>query len=376
MMQRFKPFGGAQDNRLALSVLFVWVAAFCFCADASGAVRREINIPDIAGYKTLKCDFHMHTVFSDGEVWPTTRVEEAWREGLDVIAITDHIEYQPHKQDIPTKHNRPYEIAAVRAKEVGLLLVRGCEITRKIPPGHFNVIFTEDNNAFDLKDLMKVMKTAKEKDAFVFWNHPRWKIPDPNVSPWTDIHTELFKNGLFGGIEVVNRDVYYPEAHQWCLEKCLTMLGNSDMHPPAESLQGGNSNHRSMTLVFAKDRTLEAVKDALKNGRTAVWSRNILIGKREYLEPIFYASVKMSEARYGEKDSVRVTVKNSSDIEFTLKGIGQTAPSDVNLPANGSIILKTKKQEGSGKIILYYTATNLLTEPGQALPVKLVVDAP
>ena len=366
-MRRFK---------LALSVLFVWVLAFCFCADASEAVRREINIPDIAGYKTLKCDFHMHTVFSDGEVWPTTRVDEAWREGLDVIAITDHIEYQPHKQDIPTKHNRPYEIASVRAKELGMLLARGCEITRQIPPGHFNAILTEDNNALDLKDLTEVMKTAKEKGAFVFWNHPRWKIPDPNVSPWTDIHTELLKKGLFGGIEVVNRDVYYPEAHQWCLEKGLTMLGNSDMHPPFETLKDDNSNHRSMTLVFAKDKTLEAVKDALQNGRTVVWTKNTLIGKREYLEPLFYASVKVGEVRYGGKDSVLVIVKNSSDVEFTLKPAAKTEPAEIILPPNSSTLLETKKQKDSGKIILHYTATNLLIEPGKTLPVELLADAP
>jgi hypothetical protein len=43
--------------------------------------RRIINIPNISGYQTLKCDLHMHTVFSDGTVWPTVRIEEAWNEG-------------------------------------------------------------------------------------------------------------------------------------------------------------------------------------------------------------------------------------------------------------------------------------------------------
>ena len=42
-------------------------------------VRREIRFPDLPGCGTLKCDFHMHTVFSDGEVWPPVRVAEAWR---------------------------------------------------------------------------------------------------------------------------------------------------------------------------------------------------------------------------------------------------------------------------------------------------------
>lgn len=39
-------------------------------------------------------------VFSDGNVWPTVPVQEAWRDGLDVIALSEHAEYQPHSQDV------------------------------------------------------------------------------------------------------------------------------------------------------------------------------------------------------------------------------------------------------------------------------------
>ena len=41
----------------------------------------------------------MHSVFSDGLVWPTVRVDEAYRDGLDAISLTEHIEYRPHKQE-------------------------------------------------------------------------------------------------------------------------------------------------------------------------------------------------------------------------------------------------------------------------------------
>ena len=92
-------------HKIVLSILFV---NLLFAPFTLGQSRREIHFPDILGYKTLKCDLHMHTVFSDGLVWPTARVDEAWREGLDAISITDHIEYQPHKKDIPTNHNRSY----------------------------------------------------------------------------------------------------------------------------------------------------------------------------------------------------------------------------------------------------------------------------
>ncbi len=80
-------------------LLTLLLAGYCSAA----ATRREVKIPDISGYRTLKCDLHTHTVFSDGQVWPTVRVEEAWREGLDAIAITDHIEHKPHKQDVTSR---------------------------------------------------------------------------------------------------------------------------------------------------------------------------------------------------------------------------------------------------------------------------------
>ena len=33
-------------------------------------LSRKIEFPDIKGYQTLVCDLHMHSVFSDGSVWP------------------------------------------------------------------------------------------------------------------------------------------------------------------------------------------------------------------------------------------------------------------------------------------------------------------
>lgn len=66
--------------------------------------RREIRIPNVLGYHVMKCDFHIHTVFSDGSVWPTVRVEEAWSEGLDAISITEHLEYSPKSESVVWKY--------------------------------------------------------------------------------------------------------------------------------------------------------------------------------------------------------------------------------------------------------------------------------
>jgi len=146
------------------TVLFTVLIQLLFVTLASGQAqsRREIRFPDILGYKTLNCDFHMHTVFSDGSVWPTVRVDEAWREGFDAIAITDHIEYQPHKKDVPANHGRSYDIAAGRAKEAGILMPEGTEITRSTPPGHFNALFVNDINLIDTKEFLDAVEAANK----------------------------------------------------------------------------------------------------------------------------------------------------------------------------------------------------------------------
>ena len=187
---------------------------------ALSPVREELHIPDILGFQTLKCDFHMHTVFSDGLVWPTVRIDEAWREGLDAIAITDHIEYQPHEKDVPTEYNRSYEIAEPYARGRNILLIKAAEITRDTPPGHFNAIFLNDNTLLVKNDFLDAVKEAFDQDGFVFWNHPGWKGLE--LGSWRDVHTKLYENHWMKGIEVCNGETYYPEAHAWAVEKHLT----------------------------------------------------------------------------------------------------------------------------------------------------------
>jgi hypothetical protein len=358
-------------QRIILSILLVnlLLAAFTF-----GQSRREINFPDILSYKTLKCDFHMHTVFSDGLVWPTVRVDEAWREGLDAISITDHIEYQPHKKDIPTNHNRPYEIALSQAREKNILLIKAAEITRDTPPGHFNVLFLEDVNPLDTNDLLDVMKAAAKQNAFVFWNHPGWK---PEHKGWFDIHTTLYENKWLQGIEVVNGDSYYPEAHQWCLDKNLTMMSDSDIHQPSTLLETSPENHRSMTLVFARQKSIDAVKEALIEGRTTAWFKNQLIGRKKYLDAIFKEAVEIGKPYNKYKDTIWVEIKNSSDIDIDLERAGTLGPDKVTLQANTTTILKTATgataEDAPEQIELSYVADNFLIAPDKGLPVTLTI---
>lgn len=94
------------------------------------------------------------------------------------------------------------------------------------------------------------------------------------------------------GIEVANGDFYYPEALQWCLDKKLTMLGTSDIHQPIQTdIDFDKGEHRTMTLVFAKERTAEGIREALENRRTAVFFKNQIIGEEQWLRELFGKAV-------------------------------------------------------------------------------------
>lgn len=306
------------------------IFALLWCLLLSGMLiaqkRQEIKFPDIQGYKTLKCDFHIHTVFSDGNVWPTIRVEEAWREGLDAIAITEHIEYLPHKKDIIADHNRGYKIAASASKDADILVIHGSEITRSMPPGHSNALFLRNSNPLDTAKYIDAFKAAKEQNAFIFWNHPAWSRQQPDTTLWFKEHTELYDAGLMQGIEVVNEYEYSPAAHKWAMEKKLTMLGNSDIHNPIQmDYDFAAGEHRPMTLVFAKERSVEGIREALLNRRTVVYHNNILIGDALYLKEIFEKAIRVEKVERNKK-TISVTIYNNSSVPFELKKIKGNDP--------------------------------------------------
>jgi len=344
--------------------------------------RTTVNIPDIPGYRTLKCDFHIHTVFSDGLVWPTVRSEEAWRQGLDAIAITDHIEYRPHKRDITNDFNRSYQLAKGTGDDLQVLVIHGSEITRDMPPGHINAIFLTNSTPLDTKEWSDAVGAASDQGAFIFWNHPGWK---PQLSEgkikWYPEHTAMVENGKLHGIEVVNERDYYPEAHQWAIERKLTMLSNSDIHQPINHdyhIHAGD--HRPMTLVFAKERTTTGVREALFARRTAVYSGNHLYGDEQFLRPIFEKSVSLDRDTVilrGRK-AVLIQVSNASDVDYELELVKKraafNAPEKLILAARKTVLLQLSalaNAKDTTESSLDYRVMNLLVAPEQPLAVSL-----
>lgn len=326
------------------------------------SARKTIHVPNILGYQTLKCDFHMHTVFSDGSVWPTVRVDEAWNHGLDVIAITDHIERNPGKTDVSGDDNSSYNIAAPRAKERNIILIKAGEITRSMPPGHFNALFLEDTNELDKQDWHEAFDAAKKQGAYIIWNHPGWKAQQPDTTLWWPEHTELYNKGMIHAIEVFNEKEWYPLALDWCIEKDIAITAASDIHGVTSEMYDLEKYHRPMTLVLAKERSEEAVREALFANRTIAWFGHNLAGKEEYLKAFFEASVSTEFHTKVKKGKVYI-VRNTSDVPFQIATV--RGP-QFTVPANGETMVTLPNSSKNE-----FEIKNLYTKGNENLKVSL-----
>lgn len=349
----------------ALGLLLVGTAA------AVGQVKPDSPFPDLPGHRTLVCDLHTHTVFSDGQVWPTVRVEEASREGLDVLAITDHIEHKPHRQDVSTDINRPHALAEPLARQRNVVLIRGAEITRATPPGHFNAIFLDDANALDIPDFYEVFAEAARQKAFIFWNHPGWQGAEKGR--WGQEQTRLLELGQLHGIEICNGDHYYVDAHREAIDRNLVFIGNSDIHPPASDAPRTPEKHRTTTLVFAREKSAEAVREALFAGRTVVWQASRLIGREEYLKPLFDACIEIRPVHHRNAESVWVEIHNRSELNIELERTGRGRPAKITLPARKTSLITFSAPAEDHPAPATYRAMNFLVEVDTPLEVQLAI---
>jgi len=350
--------------------LTIIILAVVFLTATGFGQKKTINLPDIPGYVTLKCDFHMHSVFSDGSIWPTMRIDEALRDGLDAISITDHLEYTPKKNYIPVDHNAAWKLGEVYAKERNIILVHGTEITRKMPPGHFNALFIKDASLIAVDSVWDAFEAAIKQGAFLQWNHPGWKSQQPDGIPrMYDIHRRLIKNGWLHGIEVYNDINYYPLAFTFCKENNIAIIANSDVHAIiSESYPAAEYTNRPMTLVFAKERTHDSLKEAMFARRTMAYFRNNLAGREELAKPFFYQAISVGKPYYENDKSIFFEVTNKSDIPFYLVNGSAGAPASITLAANAVTRVIVSKKTA---LPLSYDVKNIMIGENEVLRIEL-----
>ena len=309
-------------------------------------VRKEIILPQVRGLNIYKADLHTHTIFSDAHVTPEYRVQEAWRDGLDVIAITEHIEYRGYEQTmidflsgylpagtkavntnlldkgpeqggIQVDMNLPTRLAQKAAERYGIVVVPGVEISRtpeKI--GHYNAIFTKDNNAIYHPDCYESFRRAKAQGALVVHNHPGWRRTSMEIGPFEQ---KAYNEGLIDGIEAFNSPDLYPLAIERAKKYGFFLIGATDAHISTHRDYLAHTPVRNMTMIFAKDKSLESLREALLDKRAIAYGFGTLSGEESLLKDLFKASVQTRLERTDAAGVRTVAITNTTSLSYTLR---------------------------------------------------------
>lgn len=314
--------------------------------------RTEIILPQVKGYNIYKGDFHVHTIYSDGEVTPRERMREAWYDGLDVIAITDHLEIrtyekfmlkalQPYSKDgkpfvyanagagnkkdkkapMLCNLNAGYEEALnyIEKEEIPILAIRGTEIWRRPNiVGEYNALFLKDINAICHEDLFESFRRVKEQGGIIIHNHPGWRRPSMDKS---EEQVRIYGEGWVDGIEVANGTTLYPKMVDRCVDEKLFISASTDVHRPSSQVWSRDCGiFRTMTFILAKECTEKAIKEALLKRRTIGYSANNLIGEEVWLKEFINEAVDCKVIAVNEKKGHRgFQLTNTCSIPFILR---------------------------------------------------------
>ena len=332
-------------------------------AEKQETSRTEIFLPQVNGYNIYKADLHTHTLYSDGSVMPTFRVLEAWQQGLDVIAITDHIESRRTEEtmvkylkkyisdEYPEARNTfialeptpkgsimvdlNFGIKATQkaAEKYGLVVIPGAEISRcGATIGHFNALFITDCNPIYDPDPLTSIRNAKAQNALVMHNHPGYRRTNIDYS---EVEKVAYAEGLIDGVEVMNGSAFYPGVIDRVQDKGLFIAAGTDVH-------GANKYdafERAMTLIFAKDKSLESLREALEARRTLAYGFNTLSGDEQLLKDFFAAAVKVQVIRRG-KSGVELMLTNTTPFTYIIREAGVNQK---RLAPSTSILMTAKK---------------------------------
>ena len=293
------------------------------------------------------------------------------------MAVTEHLEYRPYEQKminflddllpegtkatntniigtaktdaagIKSDLNYPVRLAEAAARGYGLTIIPGIEITRTPETiGHYNALFTTDNNTIHDTDPLQAFRNARAQGALVMHNHPGWRRQNLDLS---ELEKKAYEAKLIDGIEVMNSTEFYPRAITRALKEGFFMASNTDIHgSTVEDYQiPSGGKFRDMTFILAKDKSLPSLKEALKARRTLAYSFGTIAGEESLLKDFFKASVKAKVVFTNPSNGSRtVSLTNTTSLEYTIR-IGSGNP--INLDPFSTINTTVAKD---GKLVV------------------------
>jgi len=276
--------------------------------DIRAGARRPVTTghifalaPDLAGRRPLRCDFHIHTYYSDGRQSPTEMAIRGRELGLDVIAITDHNRHAPSQEAIIGAERLGLNLSCLLGEEVSFdnwhaLSVGARTGIRELyeTPGARSEVaqigveldkveLAGGLTSAEYAPLKWAIETIHRHGGRAYLAHPYW-VHSQRYHLDLRLYDQLVADGEFDGVELLG-EVHYENnllsiAHYQDLAAkghVIPLIGCSDTHG-AEHYYGCY-----WTIVLAKNATGTEVLDAVQEGYSAACSTVGPTGKHEGL---------------------------------------------------------------------------------------------
>ena len=211
--------------------------------------------PEMVNLRPLRCDFHIHTSYSDGTRTPAEMIVRGRELGLDALAITDHNYYQASLEAIDF----------VKKSGLGITCFPGEEVTSPtwhvLSIGASSPIGYKDDQA-GYTGMQKTLGMIHQHGGKAFLAHPYWTSGRRFNQP-TEEYEHLLSEGGIDGVELLGEVLWednlrslvrYSELDS---KAKLPILGNSDTHSPDHTFGS------YWTLVFARSNSQEDIMAAI-----------------------------------------------------------------------------------------------------------------
>ncbi len=241
---------------------------------------------DLYERRPYKGDTHVHTVGSDGRESPGAVAATYRRAGFDFLAITDHSTYEPSLEAIERLKGLPSDLSLFPGEEVhvpsGIIHAvnfGGSLRVNKYYNDNKDLVDQEVNKlASEIEDdcpnkleyayHLWIANRIKEGGGLAIYVHPHW-ITGDNCCASDAISEYVFRKGDYEAFELLNGMEIFSNNMQTAFYFDQVAKGNRIPIVGASDSHGTWNKARLFeelyTYVFAADRTLEGVKEAVCN---------------------------------------------------------------------------------------------------------------
>ena len=280
------------------------------------------------GYEVLKANLHCHYVQMH-LANPLPVIKSYKKAGFDCIALTEHANQtdtsieRVFAEKVKEKYGDKFFV--IPGKEnTARTLIKGRYLTNDIVSLFINSDVSSYEENGNIKSHRQQIEEIHKAGGIAIIAHEHSSQPSSDISMtlWNyrkgiDIDGWEIGSGL-GLLECrEGKNTFLHRHPEDVVKEGYIAVSGSDSHADFQAFSLGEASH---TYIFAKERSLEGIKDALLNRQTVAYANGFVWGEKRWIE--FYRDWRWKEYEIIKKDKKKIEMSPVPTVGrmFFIKG--------------------------------------------------------